>query len=218
MISWGESIYGIGGINQANALDLQKLMVPGTQLKEAVIPAPMVSIASGLGKGVNVEAFYQFGWNRNRVPPVGTYWSVGDIYDKGRGPLFFNPNNFNVGGVDSASPAFVDGVNSFTVPVLSDRDAKNQGQFGVAMHLKPEGTSLDLGLYFMNYHDKMPVLTYILDPNLGPEAQWSFLENRQLYGVSANFPARELGGRVRRIVSSQGCRCPDKLFRPGGSS
>ena len=56
------------------------------------------------------------------------------------------------------------------------------------MHLKPEGTSLDLGLYFMNYHDKMPVLTYIFDPNVGPEAQWSFLENRQLYGVSANFP------------------------------
>jgi hypothetical protein len=181
VISWGESIYGIGGINQANALDLQKLMIPGTQLKEAVIPAPMISVASGLGGGFNVEAFYQFGWNRNRVPPVGSYWSVGDIYDKGRTPLYLNATNTNLGGVDGISDPTL--ANSIAIPILPDRKAADQGQFGVAMHYKPEGTSLDLGLYFMNYHDKMPVLNYLL---AGP--QWTFLENRQMYGASANFP------------------------------
>jgi hypothetical protein len=182
VISWGESIFGIGGINQTNALDIQKLLVPGTQIKEAVIPAPMVSVASGLGHGLNVEAYYQFQWNRNRLPPAGTYFSTGDIFDKGRSPfLFLDANNPNFGGRDAVSDPTL--ANSIAVPILADREAKDSGQFGIAIHYKPEGTKLDLGLYAMNYHEKFPVLNFKLDG-----AQWTFLENRQLYGVSANMP------------------------------
>ncbi|NJD63449.1 MAG: DUF1302 domain-containing protein, partial [Deltaproteobacteria bacterium] len=75
VVSWGESIFAIGGINATNTLDFQKIQVPGTQLKEAVLPAPIVSIASGLGHGFNAEAYYQFYWYENRLPPVGTYFS-----------------------------------------------------------------------------------------------------------------------------------------------
>jgi hypothetical protein len=95
VISWGESLFGIGGIDSAMALDFQKFSIPGTQIKEAVLPAPMISVASGLGHGINVEAYYQFRWNRNRVPPVGTYFSVGDIYGKGMGPVTLDTNQFN---------------------------------------------------------------------------------------------------------------------------
>lgn len=197
VISWGESIFALGGINSTNALDLQKLMVPGTQLKEAVIPAPMVSFATGLGSGFNMEAYYQWDWNRNRVPPVGTYWSIADIYDKGRQPIFLNAANSNFGGKDNindpnpgnfynvTSPNPPTGTEStFFVPNAGDKEPNKQGQYGVAFHYKPDGKQLDLGLYFMNYHDKMPVLYY----NNGNGYQWNFLENRQLYGVSANFP------------------------------
>jgi len=204
VISWGESLFGIGGIDSANALDFQKFSVPGTQIKEAVIPAPMISVASGLGHGVNVEAFYQFRWNRNRVPPVGTYFSVGDIYGKGMGPATLDSNQFNFGGFDAAqisgardlatlhltqqdliAGAFA-GAPFFSVgvPFNDDKTPKNSGQYGVAMHYKPQGVSLDLGFYFMNYHDKMPVLNLLANGTL----RWEFLENRKLYGVSANFP------------------------------
>ena len=37
---------------------------PACSLKEAVLPAPMLSVASGLGSVSNVEAYYQFRWNR----------------------------------------------------------------------------------------------------------------------------------------------------------
>ena len=197
VVSWGESIFAMGGINQTNSLDLQKLMIPGTQLKEAVIPAPMISFSTGLGKGFNMEAYYQWDWNRNRVPPVGSYWSIADIYDKGRSPIFLNPNNANFGGPDNVStpaghvtlgnlvnngPPAV--FNSIDVPFASDKTPNDQGQFGVSLHYKPEGIQMDLGIYFMNYHDKMPVLGFTDDLN----AQWNFLQNRQLYGVSANMP------------------------------
>ncbi|MDO8464696.1 MAG: DUF1302 domain-containing protein [Gallionella sp.] len=204
VVSWGESLFGIGGIDSANALDFQKFAIPGTQIKEAVIPAPMISVASGLGHGFNVEAFYQFRWNRNRVPPVGTYFSVGDIYGKGMGPATLDSNQFNFGGFDAAqisgardlatlhqtqqdliagtfagAPFF-----SVGVPFADDKTPKNSGQYGVALHYKPHGLALDVGLYFMNYHDKMPVMELLSDGRL----RWDFLENRKLYGISANFP------------------------------
>jgi len=220
VISWGESIFGIGGINATNSLDFEKLSKPGTQLKEAVLPAPIVSIASGLGRGVNVEAYYQFGWNPNRLPPVGTYFSVADILGKGRQPLFIdaNPNSsgfVNFGGLDPAAggTAF-DGETgtTFVVPFANDQTAKNSGQYGIAMHYKPEGVSLDLGFYFMNYHDKMPVLSVLA---VG-QAQWTYLEDRKMYGVSANFPVGnwavgwELSYRPKDAVALTGC------YNPGG--
>jgi hypothetical protein len=205
VVSWGESLFGIGGIDSANALDFQKFSIPGTQVKEAVIPAPMISVASGLGHGLNMEAFYQFRWNRNKVPPTGTYFSVGDIYGKGSGPVTLDSNQFNFGGFDAAQISgrrdlaslhqtqqdliggvyFGDGVfNSVGVPFLDDKTPKNSGQYGVAMHYKPEGVSLDVGIYFMNYHDKMPVMELMSDGRL----RWDFLENRKMYGISTNFP------------------------------
>ena len=216
VINWGESIFGIGGINATNSLDFEKLQIPGTQLKEAVLPAPIISFASGLGSGVNFEAYYQFRWNKNRLPPVGTYFSVADILGKGRQPLFLNvdptsPDFFNFGGLDPAADPSQ--ANTFGVVFRDDQTPSNSGQYGVAMHYKPAGVSLDLGFYFMNYHDKMPVLGTMSD---GVSAQWTYLENRKMYGVSANFPVGnwavgwELSYRPKDAVALTGC------YGPGG--
>jgi len=43
VISWGESLFLPGGINATNALDIMRLSQPGTQLKEAVLPAPIAA-------------------------------------------------------------------------------------------------------------------------------------------------------------------------------
>ena len=211
VINWGESIFGIGGINATNSLDFQKFQIPGTQMKEAVLPAPIISFASGLGSGVNVEAYYQFRWNKNRLPPVGTYFSVADILGKGRQPLFLNvdptsPDFVNFGGLDPAADPSQ--ANTFGVVFRDDITPSNSGQYGIAMHYKPQGVSLDLGFYFMNYHDKMPVLGTLAD---GVSAQWTYLEDRKMYGVSANFPLGnwavgwELSYRPKDAVALTSC-------------
>ncbi len=218
VINWGESLYGIGGLNVTNALDLQRLMVPGTQIKEAVLPAPMLSVASGLGNGLNMEAYYQFRWNRNRVPPVGTYFSVADFYDRGREPVSYMGTNFNQTALDPAAvshsrnPPGADVLATlspdFWMPVLADRTPKNNGQYGLALHYKPQGSVVDLGFYVLNYHDKSPVLNIV---NSGTAFQWQFLEDRKMYGVSTNFPlgnwavGAELSYRPRDAVSLSGC-------------
>jgi hypothetical protein len=222
VISWGESIFAVGGINTANTFDFQKLSIPGTQLKEAILPAPIISVASGLGHGLNVEAYYQFAWYENRLPPVGTYFSTADILGGGRGmafgrggtggqqPLFLDgnpasPDFVNFGGLDPAADPTQ--ANTIAAPFASPQRAKNGGQAGFATHYKPQGLALDLGLYFLNYHDKMPVL----DARADGQLQWKYLENRQLYGASANFPVgnwavgTEVSYRPKEAVSLSSC-------------
>jgi hypothetical protein len=127
VVSWGESLFLPGGINSTNAMDIMRLSQPGTQLKEVFLPAPMVSVASGLGSGVNVEGYYQTNWNASYLPPTGSYWSV--------------VNGLSLGHTEYG---------------LTDVKARNDGQWGVALRYQPEGTQLNLGLYAENYHDKTP--------------------------------------------------------------
>ncbi|CAI8794760.1 conserved exported hypothetical protein [Pseudomonas jessenii] len=161
VINWGESLFVVGGINNTNAYDYQALARPGVQLKEAVLPAPMLSLASGLGSGLNIEAYYQFGWNKSELPPVGSYWSTTHGLGKGMESYGFD-----------------------------DKGARDSGQWGISLRWQPDDTDLNLGLYVMRYHEKLPSLTVqVLDPETFALSQkWVYPEDRMLYGISANMP------------------------------
>lgn len=127
VVSWGESLFLPGGINSTNAIDVMRLSQPGTQLKEVFLPAPMVSVASGLGPGLNAEAYVQAKWNGSYLPPTGSYWSVANGLGKGHDAY----------GLAEVKP-------------------DNGKQWGAALRYQPDGTQLNLGMYAMNYHDKGP--------------------------------------------------------------
>ena len=126
VVSWGESIWEVGGVNATNAIDVNRASQPGAQVKEIILPAPIVSVASGVGHGVNVEGYYQSNWNQNYLPPVGSYWSNQIV----------GPGN-NTYGVSTIHP-------------------KNGGQYGFSIRYQPAGTDLNLGFYTIAYHDKFP--------------------------------------------------------------
>ena len=134
VISWGESLFLPGGINQTNAMDLMRLAQPGTQLKEVYLPAPIISAAAGLGHGFNVEGYIQTDWNKDYFPPVGSYWSTASI---GNGA-----DSYGAFGTATA------------------KEPRNGGQYGLALRYQPESTQVNFGLYAMRYHDKAPVLSY----------------------------------------------------------
>jgi hypothetical protein len=130
VISWGESLFLPGGINQTNAMDIMRLSQPGTQLKEVFLPAPIVSFASGLGHGVNIEAYVQTNWNDNYFPPTGSYWSATNGLGKGAGA-------YGIGRTK----------------------ASDSNQYGAAVRWQPEGTQVNLGFYAMSYNDKAPQIS-----------------------------------------------------------
>ncbi|MDN7862008.1 DUF1302 domain-containing protein [Burkholderia multivorans] len=205
VINWGESMFAQGGINATNSLDVQKLLVPGSQLKQALLPAPMVSVAANLSHGFSTEAYYQFQWNGNRYPPVGSYWSVTNGFGRGAEPFTLNTNNLNVSGPSAGTIAgsnsgnqdtlnatkngLVNGTyagppfNDIGLPVSWQPPSKYKPQFGVKFNYSPRSFDANFAFYYVNYTDKSPVLSSLAN---GTE-QWSYLQNRQLFGVSANF-------------------------------
>ncbi|MFM0363092.1 DUF1302 domain-containing protein [Paraburkholderia sediminicola] len=233
VINWGESIFSTGGINVTNSYDIQKLLTPGTQLKQALLPAPMVSFASDLGHGFSTEAYYQFGWNSNRFPPVGTYWSASDVLGRGQQPLTLSTNNLNVGGFDPGAIGRATGSNNIagiTSGLLNGTYAgppfnsigsaysttlpTNNNQYGFRFNWSPASTQLNLAAYYIEYTDKSPVSTLRADNSVN----MSYLKNRQMLGVSANFPVGdwavgwETSYRPHDAVSLTPC------YLPGGAT
>lgn len=213
VLNWGESYFAVGGLNATNALDIQKLLTPGVQIKEVVLPAPMISIGQGLGHGFHLEGYYQFGWNGDRFPAVGTYWSTWNQLGKGAKPVYVNSANFNLNSYPGDPTAAV-------TPLGDERHPRSGGQYGLNLHYKPQSAAVDFGLYAMNYHDKAPVLGY--DGGTG-SYYFRYLDDRKVYGVSANFAlgdwavGTELAYRPRDAVTLTGCSDSGNLdFRNSG--
>jgi hypothetical protein len=191
VISWGEDIFIIGGINQINAFDLRKIHTPGTQVKEILRPAPMLSINTGVSDTVSAEAYYQFKWNAFRFDPVGTFFSGADVVGAGQRPAFIPTS------VLGCAPACGDigggvqnGLN--VVPFEGDKNPPKGQQFGLAMRFKPKGIDTEFALYYERYHDKLPFTTLFTDPtysafnvaNIGYYNEYG--KNKNLFGASFN--------------------------------
>lgn len=204
VVSWGEDIFILGGINTINALDIRRFRTPGTQIKEVLRPAPMFYFNAGVTDNVTVEGYYQFLWNDFRFDPVGTFLSGADV--AGRGQLdAFAPSSF---GLCGNLAAFTCGDGVLTPPIpganivpqyRTDRDPEKSGQFGLALRWIPESFDAEFGLYYVHFHDKLPFTSFVFDSRLSglidPAATGNLLglgyfnefgEDKHLFGISGN--------------------------------
>lgn len=170
VLDWGESLFLPGGINATNSVDLMRESVPGTQLKEAVLPAPIADASISLPHGLSLEGYVQGKWNADYFPPVGSYWSTGTI---GSGASHY--------GAFSAQT----------------RNPAGGGQFGLALRYSPEVLQANFALYALQYTDKAPVISYA-DPANGTGAYFHYLRHRVLLGASTDFQLGDwaLGGEL----------------------
>ena len=83
VLNWGESTFIQNGINAINPFDVSKLRLPGSELREALMPVSLVSASVGLTDTLSVEGFYQLDWEQTKIDPVGTYFSVTDYVGSG---------------------------------------------------------------------------------------------------------------------------------------
>ena len=207
VVSWGEDIFIIGGINSVNALDLRRFHTPGTQLKEVFRPAPMAYVNGSITDNISIEAYYQFLWNSFQFDPVGTFFSGADVVGKGQQDAFA-PTSFALCGsglVPGFSPCG-DGLRTPSspgeniVPVYrKDKRGKNGGQYGFALRYIAEPIDSEFAFYYIRYHDKLPFTSFVFDPKLTPlltpGARGNLLglayfneygEDKDLFGISAN--------------------------------
>jgi hypothetical protein len=168
VVNWGESIF-IQGVNQINPLDVPAARRPGSELKEILLPVGMVYANWGFSLG-SVEAFYQWEWDNTSIDSCGTYWSVTEgiiSADPGQclsATVITSPAGGAAPG--TASPIIPQlGSNPFAVanglyvPLVKGREADDQGQFGIAFRFPVEALDTEFGLYAMNIHSRIPVVS-----------------------------------------------------------
>ena len=189
VISWGESTFIQNSINVINPFDVTKLRTPGAELRDGLVPVPMVSVSASLNESLSVEGFYQVKWEKTEIDPPGSYFSTSDfagaggrrvvlgwgaVPDTGRGlgPITAAVNA-DLRGFHIPSPAAPGTLvplpqraqpdfDTYFLNVFrrADEEPEDSGQWGVALRYLAEGlNNTEFGFYFVNYHSRLPVLS-----------------------------------------------------------
>lgn len=224
VVSWGESTFIQGGINVINPVDVSKLRLAGSELKEAFEGINMLWGTIDLTDSIAVEALYMFEYEEIIPDPAGTFWSTNDIATPGAsyGMLNFgtipqpvlNPDLYssvcqqgNFGASDQPFPTqlVVAGCSS-SIPRIDSQFPSDSGQYGVAFRYFAEqlgGT--EFGFYYLNYHSRLPLISgFALTavPSVGSPVALRYFteypEDIDLYGLSFNTTVGtwSLGGEI----------------------
>lgn len=150
VLSWGESTFIPNGINAINPVDVSRLRTPGSELREALKPVPMVSGSLSVTESLSFDAFYLLAFKKTDLDPRGSYFSSNDFASVGGRNVFLGFGALPDTGVLGA------------IPRAEDRLADHQGQFGVATHyLASNLGDTEFGLFFLNYHSRLPLISAI---------------------------------------------------------
>ncbi|KMM86800.1 Protein of unknown function [Pseudomonas taetrolens] len=163
VVSWGESAFIGGGINAINPTDASAYRRAGTEYKDGLVPVNLFYISQNLTDNLSAEAFYQLDWEQSEADNCGTFFSQSDVIAdgcSGNYRVMSKRSALDVADLAALTSAGVD-VNEEGVLVRrgADRDARNSGQFGVAMHYVYEPLDTEFGAYFINYHSRDPIIS-----------------------------------------------------------
>ncbi|WP_439888368.1 DUF1302 domain-containing protein [Pseudomonas sp. MBLB4123] len=141
VVSWGESLFYQGISSAQSPVDATKATTPGVEVKEILLPVGQLFAQFSLTDSLDLQAYYQYEWQKTELFGVGSYFSTTDLIDEG-------------------------GFNDSTgfLRRLKDDKPSDSGQYGVALTYTAESlNSTEFGLYYSRYHDKTPTLDFLSD-------------------------------------------------------
>ncbi len=220
VVSWGESTFIQGGLNTINPVDVSKLRIAGSELKEAFEGINMIWANIDVTPTVSFEPLYIFEWKPIIPDPAGSFFSTNDIATPGGSYAMLgfgtvpqpvlNPDLYsfvclqgNLGASDTGLPAQLVGAgcaNSF--PRGDTIEAKDSGQYGAAVRWYAEQLNgTEFGFYFLNYHSRLPLISgrAITSTALSTGRYYTeYPEDLHLMGISFNTTVGtwSLGGEV----------------------
>jgi hypothetical protein len=185
VISWGESTLISHGINTINPVDVTRARAPGMSLKEVFIPVGTIFTSIGLTENLDLEMYYQYEWEKSRLPQSGSYFASNDFAGAGG-----QANNIQLGftgnpdmdlefllaqlngirggllaGGDAAAlsqayMAFPTKVAIRGYDEAADVAAREDGQYGIRVsYFAEELNETEFSAYMINYHSKRPLIS-----------------------------------------------------------
>ncbi|MDX1460001.1 MAG: DUF1302 domain-containing protein [Xanthomonadales bacterium] len=222
VVSWGESTFIQGGLNVINPVDVSKLRLAGSELKEAFEGVNMLWGSIDLTDTVSLEALYLLEWEEIIPDPAGTYYSSSDIATPGAtyamlgfglypqpviNPDLYGPvcqqGNFGMSDVQ-LPPELIQTGCALSLARGPSRFADDSGQFGVSLRWFADNLGgTEFGFYYLRYHNRLPVLSgqaiTTRPPPFADALYWTeYPEDRDLYGISFNTTVGtwSLGGEI----------------------
>jgi hypothetical protein len=209
VVSWGESTFIGNSINSINPIDVAALRRPGAEVKEGLIPVNLLYVSQGLAENLTAEGFYQLEWDKSVTDNCGTFFGSDGVPQGCNDRLVIAGLDLppgvakNTGGLG----AIAAGTDDAFIPRLKDNDARNSGQYGLALRwYVPEANDTEFGAYAMNYHSRSPFLSInqTSNPAGGVASARStgyfidYPEDIRLYGLSfqTNVAGVSLGGEL----------------------
>ncbi|MBS0001850.1 MAG: DUF1302 domain-containing protein [Thioalkalivibrio sp.] len=153
VVNWGESTFIQNGINVLNPIDVSRLRIPGSELREGLMPLNMLWAAHDLTDRLSVEGVWMLEWEETRIDPEGTFFSSNDFLSPGGEQVFVGFGRTN----DLSSPQTNAPFSAIGAPRASDREPSDSGQYGVAVRYFADQLNFtEFGLYFVRYHSRTP--------------------------------------------------------------
>ena len=161
VVSWGESTFIQNGINTINHFDVSALRVPGSELKEAFLPQEMVNFSIQFSDNFSAQAIYITDWNATVPEPAGSYFSNNDFAPTGGSKVLLGFGSFSDQGVDFRPLGGPYITNFQTVNRLQTQKPSDDGQYGFNLKYYAPGfnNGTEFGLYFLNYHSRLPLIS-----------------------------------------------------------
>ncbi len=206
VVSWGESTFIQQGINVINPVDVSKLRVAGSELKQAFQPINMLYGSINVTDNLSIEALYLLEFQQTRPDPVGTYFSTNDFAVEGGEYVMLNfgtvpqpvinaglyndvCNNRNYANSDTGLPPnLVAAGCSAAFPRGATREAKSSGQYGFALrYFADQLGGTEFGFFALNYHSRLPIITgvSVTSPVLQTGSFFTeYPEDIRLFGLS----------------------------------
>jgi hypothetical protein len=148
VLNLGESTFIPNGINVINSVDVSRLRVPGSELREALLPVNMLKASVALSDNVTAEAFWLLEFRRTEIDPAGSYFSTNDFATRGGRNVYLG-----FGALSDQQPLGA-------VPRDLDHEANNFTQYGADVRVTvPSLGDTEFGIYFANYHSRLPVIS-----------------------------------------------------------
>jgi hypothetical protein len=159
VVNWGESTFILNGINVLNPVNVSRLRIPGSELREGLMPTSMVWASRELNDRLTLEAVWMAEWEETEIDPAGTFFSTNDFVGDGGSIAytgFGRRNDINgEAGVFPLSPTA-----ALWAPRSGDRKASDSGQYGLALRaFVPELNYTEFGFFFVNYHSRTPYVS-----------------------------------------------------------
>ena len=164
VVSWGESLF-FPNISMAQGpLDGSKANVPGTEIKEIMLPEDQISLSWQLGPKTTLLANYQYGWHETIIDAPGSYLSRSDIVGPGGYCLgdYIGTGGKNFQTNDCVLPP--DGKipetgNTFTTRGgywAGDLKPKKNGSAGIGLRQRISEET-ELGFYYLRFNERVPL-------------------------------------------------------------